>query len=1276
MRTVVAGLMVMALPAAAGAKEKRPNILFCISDDQSWLHAGAMGDPVVKTPAFDRVAREGILFTQAYCDAPSCAPSCSAILTGQHIWRLEEAGNIHSRLPEKFPTYSRLLEASGYAIGSYSKAWSPGQFKTSEGWVHSGRTKQNPAGDSFKSFEAFYQSRPKGKPFCFWLGSTDAHRGYKRDSGIQSGMDPAKVVVPAHLPDDPVVRRDILDYYFEVQRFDRLVGDALAVLEKAGELDNTLVVITSDNGMPFPRAKASLYDYGTRMPLAVRWPGRIKAPGRTYEGFVHLSDMAPTFLEAAGLRPPRAMTARSLTDVFTQAKAVPRDAAFTAMERHDGCRKGGKGYPCRALRTRDFLYIRNYEPDRWPAGDPDAANCARAIPFGEVDPSPSKSLLMDKKGAYATYHRLAFGKRPAEELYDLRTDPGQVANVAADPAYAETRSALSARLQQYTARTGDPRALDEDAPWDYYPYYGSRKNRNWEVDSRPIDHPKAGPAFTPSTPEMRRTVSSAWRPLPSAPGGGLLAERVALWRTERLWHMVDAEDDYLLSGFESRPGRHPWQGEHVGKWLHAATLAYEQTRDEKLGKTLRKTVDRLLAAQQPNGYLGTYGDNYTFMALPENTSKSAIVDDVAPTKNKGKKPQRKARPRGGWDTWTFRYNLYGLLTYERFHPDKRIVEACRKMADLLIKVYGEGKSDLTQYGTRRGISATTLLESIMMLYERTRDEKYLNFAEHIVACSENASGLRLMGTMLKEGSVVYPGDGKAYQLMANLLGYLLLYKHTGDERYVKTVQNGWENILAHHIDATGGPWSRHMSYNGNRECFALPRDFDPAEADVETCSSTTWIQMNLHLLELTGQARYAAEAERAVFNTLLAAQYPEGIDWCYYTRANQVRRPYEGAIKCCSSSGPRALEMFSHYLIGEVDGGVSLTSLAPCSAVLPEACGKATIKVTGDYPVSPKAGIRFEQAAGKTFALEFRDPWGARLKSARINGEDTALRKNDRGFYRIGRAWKTGDEIAVEFEYLLTSHTEAPQGRQKWVAFTYGPWAMAQEIKKGPALAEPFVGKDVSSKPASEWIEPCPTEKGAAPRFRIKGTDIVLEPFHSAGGHDTGPRTYFRFGPLLPQAPPKPKPKKKGQTPGKVDLSADVAKFAPGWTVSNCGNAMEPGLRGETRGRKNVLVTHPFSTAVPCVLRRTVAIPAGRKTALRLVVGHDPRGDWQLVVKVAGKELLARTIGKSTTEKGWATLTVDLSDYAGTSVEIALENRANGWSWEAAHWGSIEIGGE
>jgi len=464
-------------------RDSRPNILFCISDDQSWLHTGAAGDPIVHTPAFDRVAREGILFTHAFADAPSCAPSRSAILTGQPIWRLEEAGNLHSTLPKKFATYTEMLERAGYSIGYTSKGWGPGRLSPG------GRTR-NPAGDEFKDFQDFCQKKREGQPFCFWLGSHDPHRPYVLGSGLKSGKDPRKVIVPPHLPDHPIVRNDILDYYVEVERFDRSVQQALAILEETGQADNTLVVVTSDQGMPFPRAKASLYDYGSRVPLAIRWPGRIR-PGRTTGAFVNLSDLAPTFLEAAGLEPDKAMTAQSLMPILTLPETSradnSRDVAYFAMERHDGCRRGGKGYPCRAIRTKDYLYIRNFEPTRWPSGSPNAADCARAIPYGEIDPSPTKTFMMDHRDdpVVDRLAELAFGTRPENELYDLRRDPGQLNNIAGQPAAAKPTKMMRDRLMKYLTDTGDPRALGKPAPWDFYPYYGRRVNKNWAVGKPP-----------------------------------------------------------------------------------------------------------------------------------------------------------------------------------------------------------------------------------------------------------------------------------------------------------------------------------------------------------------------------------------------------------------------------------------------------------------------------------------------------------------------------------------------------------------------------------------------------------------------------------------------------------------------------------------------------------------------------------------------------------------------------------------------------------------------
>ena len=483
---------------ASVAADKRPNILFCISDDQSYAHTGANGDPVVKTPAFDRVAREGIRFTHAFCDAPTCGPSRSAILTGQHIWRLEEAGNIHSTLPKKFITYTEVLTKAGYSVGFTGKGWSPGRLQA-------GGRDSNPAGKEFQklrlkppfkamrntdyaaNFDDFLEEVKKDQPFCFWLGTSEPHRGYELGAGKRTGKDPSKVIVPKIFPDHPVVRSDILDYYVEVEHFDKMVARALNSLEKAGQLDNTIVVVTSDHGMPFPRAKASLHDQGSRVPLAIRWPHGIKGPGRVFHGPVNLSALAPTFLDAAGLGIPNMMTAKSLNDVLKDKPEAKRTAAYVAMERHDGCRKGGKGYPCRAIRTKDYMYILNLKPDRWPAGNPDREFCARYIPFGEVDSSPTKTLLMDNKDkpGFKLFYDLAFAKRPAEELYHVTKDPGQIVNLAGKPEYAEIQKKLATRLQEHLVRTKDPRALGLDAPWDYYPYYGAMRNKNWKVDPKP-----------------------------------------------------------------------------------------------------------------------------------------------------------------------------------------------------------------------------------------------------------------------------------------------------------------------------------------------------------------------------------------------------------------------------------------------------------------------------------------------------------------------------------------------------------------------------------------------------------------------------------------------------------------------------------------------------------------------------------------------------------------------------------------------------------------------
>jgi N-sulfoglucosamine sulfohydrolase len=456
----------------AAEPSTRPSILFAIADDWSFPHAGAYGDTVVHTTTFDRVAAEGVLFTRAFCVSPSCSPSRAAILTGQPPHRLEAGANLWGTLPAKFAVYPDALEAAGYHVGFMGKGWAPG---------HLVDRKRNPAGPAFKSFEEFFKTLPQGEPFCFWYGSHDPHRPYKEGQGVESGLKPEDVKVPPYLPDSPQTRGDILDYYFAVERFNKDTGHILDVLQSAGRLDNTIVVMTSDNGWPFPRAKTNLYDSGTHMPLAIRWPAGATG-GRKVDALISQIDFAPTFLEAAGVdaKAMPDMAGHSFLSLVTEhaaaatTKSAEPEAVFFERERHANVRQGDVGYPVRAIRTDHFLYIRNLTPDRWPAGDP---KLWKAVgPFGDIDPGPTKDFLLAHRddSDFGPLFNLACGKRPEEELYDLDKDPGQLHSVAEYPDYAGQKKALRARLDDWMKRTDDPRATfgADYKKFDQYDYFG------------------------------------------------------------------------------------------------------------------------------------------------------------------------------------------------------------------------------------------------------------------------------------------------------------------------------------------------------------------------------------------------------------------------------------------------------------------------------------------------------------------------------------------------------------------------------------------------------------------------------------------------------------------------------------------------------------------------------------------------------------------------------------------------------------------------------------
>jgi len=467
---IMAILLIWGCGSEKNITKSKPNIIILMSDNHSWNHLGCYGDPVIKTPTIDGLSESGIRFTNAYCAAPSCTPARASMLTGQDIWRLEEGANLWGTLPAKFKVYSDMLEEAGYLVGHEGKGWGPGDYEA-------GGRSRNPAGKRFNSFEEFYNEKEKEQPFCYWYSSRDPHRPYKVGGWEKTGIDPEEIPVPPYLPDIDEVRKDIGDYYDEIQNFDRDVASYIQLLKEMGELENTLVIVCSDNGWQMPRGLANLYDFGTRIPLVISMPERYKG-GRVIDDFISLNDFAPTFLELAGLPKPDYMNARSFVNILeSEDEGMTdnnRDFIVAARERHAYVRKGGPGYGARSIRTKDFLYIRNYEPEAWPAGEPPL--------YGDVDahmlhyPSPTKLDILKNKDTEdgRIFFNLAFAKRPAEELYDLTKDPYQMINIADDVEYSVSCKMLSDKLTLYLQENGDPRELGGEMKWLGAPYYAEK----------------------------------------------------------------------------------------------------------------------------------------------------------------------------------------------------------------------------------------------------------------------------------------------------------------------------------------------------------------------------------------------------------------------------------------------------------------------------------------------------------------------------------------------------------------------------------------------------------------------------------------------------------------------------------------------------------------------------------------------------------------------------------------------------------------------------------
>ncbi len=513
---------------------KRPNIFFFFADDwgryagiyDNHSVAGSSVNSTIKTPAIDRLGRDGVCFTNAYVNSPSCTPCRSALFSGQYFYRTGRGAILRPAIwDESIPAFPLMLEEAGYRIGFTYKAWGPGANPDAP--FGGARTRFAKAGSRFNRFshvvtqmvangkdreaakEELYAeclenfamfldegkaSDEAAKPFLYYFGPTNTHRTWEKGSGRalwDMNPDDLKGKMPPFLADVPEIREDFCDYLGEVLALDAVLERFIKKLEQIGELDNTVIVMSGDHGIPgFPRAKCNLYDIGTGVPLLVRWPEKFRG-GRTVEDFVNLMDLAPTFLEIAGLSPPACMTGRSLLPLLSSDQAgqidPTRDFVVTGRERHvEQARADLTPYPQRALRTKDFLYVRNFCPERWPMGNPyhraqgdlwskrNELGRHTRFTFADMDAGPTKTWLVlnGEKPEWQAHWDYAFAKRPGEELYDLRNDPHCLVNVAEKPEYAEIRQTQSARLVDVLTSTGDPRMVDGGRHFEQAPYAG------------------------------------------------------------------------------------------------------------------------------------------------------------------------------------------------------------------------------------------------------------------------------------------------------------------------------------------------------------------------------------------------------------------------------------------------------------------------------------------------------------------------------------------------------------------------------------------------------------------------------------------------------------------------------------------------------------------------------------------------------------------------------------------------------------------------------------
>ena len=501
-------------------EQKRPNILFAISDDQSFEHTSFSGCKFVRTPAFDRVASEGIYFSNCIAGSPGCAPSRSALVTGRHHWQNEQSGQHASSWMKKYVPFIDLLEGNGYVTGRTGKGVSPFRYARDEndslwrasdaaGIEHSNIRYENGSPDDertaggisalnyFENFKYFIENVCGDKPFFFWYGATEPHRDYELDSWKRNNKNLSDASVPGFLPDHEIVRGDMLDYAVEIEWFDMHLQRMLTYLEEIGELENTIVIVTSDNGMPFPRAKANGYEYGVHVPFAVRFP--INFPGgRIVDDPIGFTDIAPTILELTKISPAGMLpiSGKSILNILKSKNQgvveTSKKYVFAGRERHSSSRYMNWGYPQRIIRSKDYLLVWNMKPNRWPSGDPQSikpGTTDELLPvygidengkhhsewaFTDIDAAPTKSFIIEhmNENIIKPFFDLAHAKRPEFEFFNIKDDPFCLNNISGKEEFAETETEMKSALMEELKNSEDPRVVGPDKEiFDWYIRY-------------------------------------------------------------------------------------------------------------------------------------------------------------------------------------------------------------------------------------------------------------------------------------------------------------------------------------------------------------------------------------------------------------------------------------------------------------------------------------------------------------------------------------------------------------------------------------------------------------------------------------------------------------------------------------------------------------------------------------------------------------------------------------------------------------------------------------